>query len=378
MKINTFLQNGVVYISTTLKGKRIRYCTGIHLTDEVWNDGKLKPVTQVERGLVAKVSHIRDQALIQACKEDVTIANFLAELAILCGKSQRASKTLVGFAEEWLENYSKFHPESTTKSFKALISHLKLHPIDIAEVDFDYFLRLKEYFIEGQYSKNFMAKMISNFRRILHEAEDAGLWSGNTTKMKGGYEDVNNIYLTMQEVTKIHQLDLEPEFKNVADQFVIGCLTGLRYQDFSRVTGDYVNEFVIMDTLKTKARVTIPVHPFIREILTRNHWPVSNQNMNDKLKIIGRNAGITETVHRTRTQGNKSVTTKFEKCDLIFTHTARRTMATNMFLAGIPSTIIMKITGHKSERQFMSYIKITGEDVARILKEHPFFTGDGH
>jgi integrase len=57
------------------------------------------------------------------------------------------------------------------------------------------------------------------------------------------------------------------------------------------------------------------------------------------------------------------------------THTARRSFATNAFLAGLPTISIMKITGHKSESQFMKYIKVTGEQNARLLLEHSHFSG---
>jgi hypothetical protein len=35
-----------------------------------------------------------------------------------------------------------------------------------------------------------------------------------------------------------------------------------------------------------------------------------------------------------------------------------------MFKAGIPSISIMKITGHKTETQFMKYIKVSKEENA--------------
>ena len=44
-----------------------------------------------------------------------------------------------------------------------------------------------------------------------------------------------------------------------------------------------------------------------------------------------------------------------------------------MYKAGIPTIAIMKITGHKSERVFMDYIKVSGEENARMLKKNPFF-----
>lgn len=46
-----------------------------------------------------------------------------------------------------------------------------------------------------------------------------------------------------------------------------------------------------------------------------------------------------------------------------------------MYLAGIPTITIMKITGHKTEREFMKYIKITEEQTALELKNHPYFSG---
>jgi len=42
-------------------------------------------------------------------------------------------------------------------------------------------------------------------------------------------------------------------------------------------------------------------------------------------------------------------------------------------LAGIPSISIMKITGHKTEAAFLRYIRISQEDNAMKLIEHPYF-----
>jgi hypothetical protein len=37
----------------------------------------------------------------------------------------------------------------------------------------------------------------------------------------------------------------------------------------------------------------------------------------------------------------------------------------------------MKITGHSTEKAFMKYIRISVEDNANQLKEHPFFSSKG-
>ena len=82
------------------------------------------------------------------------------------------------------------------------------------------------------------------------------------------------------------------------------------------------------------------------------------------------------TTDRIYYNGNGEKKTRIvEKCNLVKTHTARRSGATNMYLAGIPTIAIMKITGHKTEKEFMKYIKITEEESAMELMNHPYFSG---
>jgi len=69
--------------------------------------------------------------------------------------------------------------------------------------------------------------------------------------------------------------------------------------------------------------------------------------------------------------------TTCEKSELIKTHTARRSAATNMYHAGIKTIDIMKITGHTLENNFLKYIKVIKEETADMLAKHPYFTGKG-
>ena len=60
----------------------------------------------------------------------------------------------------------------------------------------------------------------------------------------------------------------------------------------------------------------------------------------------------------------------FLKWELLSTHCARRSFATNLFKQGFPAISIMKITGHKSEKTFMRYIKVTEDEIANMLEDH--------
>jgi len=77
--------------------------------------------------------------------------------------------------------------------------------------------------------------------------------------------------------------------------------------------------------------------------------------------------------------GNKAFDEKISKGDLkkwlvIRTHTARRSFATNAYLAGIPMRDIMQITGHRTTESFLKYIRVTKLETAQKLKDHPFFS----
>jgi integrase len=55
---------------------------------------------------------------------------------------------------------------------------------------------------------------------------------------------------------------------------------------------------------------------------------------------------------------------------MLTSHTARRSFATNEYLAGTPTLTIMAIIGHKTEKAFLRYIKLSSSEHAKLLKEH--------
>ena len=73
------------------------------------------------------------------------------------------------------------------------------------------------------------------------------------------------------------------------------------------------------------------------------------------------------------TKGGGLKTATCEKWELISSHTARRSAATNMYLTGRMKTLeIMKLTGHHSEQNFFRYIRLTNDDTARSISGDMF------
>ena len=114
------------------------------------------------------------------------------------------------------------------------------------------------------------------------------------------------------------------------------------------------------------------------EILAKyeNNLPKTyEQKLNKYIKEVAKMAEITEPIEVEQMENGRLVKNVVPKNELVKTHTARRSGATNMYLAGIPAISIMKITGHKTEREFMKYIKASEEETAIELMNHPYFSG---
>jgi integrase len=220
----------------------------------------------------------------------------------------------------------------------------------------------------------------------MNYANDKG-YTANTGHKHNNFkkleETSDSIYLNDSELETLYNLNLSefPKLDRVRDLFLIGCHTGLRYSDLSQLTENSITDGgtrISITTAKTGERVVIPLHWQVKAILQKwNGIPprsISNQKMNEYLKNLGEKAELFEPTNLTITRGGFQVSTNYKKWQLITVHTARRSFATNMFLADVPSISIMKITGHRTEKAFMKYIKITQEQNADKLATHPRFT----
>lgn len=188
----------------------------------------------------------------------------------------------------------------------------------------------------------------------------------------------------MNEITRIYYYKFEKQDKRKArekirDLFVIGCLTGLRYSDYSTLTKDnFQNGFIVKRTRKTNVTVKIPMHDYVKEIIEKYDRQIPGgyniQYFNAYLKVIAQEIGLTDPVTYCYTRGGELRTVTKEKWQLISSHTARRSAATNMYLTGRMKPLeIMRITGHKSESCFFRYIRVTEDDTARMLSGDIFY-----
>jgi integrase len=163
------------------------------------------------------------------------------------------------------------------------------------------------------------------------------------------------------------------EHDQVRDYLLIGCLTGLRFSDFStiqpyHIKGEYLNKKIN----KTHQSQIIPLKPKVLEILEKydNKLPkINNTKFNKLVKTVGEKADIDDEIEQVYKRGKDKIRTIHKKYKLIGSHTCRRSFCTNEYLAGTPIFYIMKISGHKTQKSFMRYLKIDENDAAEKMME---------
>lgn len=388
----------LIFLHFRFDKKKLVYSTGEKIKPKFWNpknqrvrDSKLnKDNEKINDWLDSLEKHIKDIYRELVNNGDVVTPQKLRKmLDNRTGKTkQKEYYNLLDYSSRLVKQL-KNSKNSTWKSVQTTSNFLKefskdVKSIDYEDIDLEFYRDFTDYLKKQNFTKNYISRMIGNLKRIMNDASDCGFnqnMAYRSTKFKRESEEVYNIYLSIEELEKMHKHDFSNNLKydRVCDSFLIGAFTGLRFSDFSRLKKVNIKggEFVIQDMRKEAGRVIVPMHWIVKEILNKYDGqlpkPISNQKMNEYLKKIGEKAKINEEVIKTRTEGGVKTSKTYKKYELITTHTARRSMATNMYLAKVPIYSIMTLTGHKSITQFLKYIKITEEEIAQSLKGHEFF-----
>ena len=132
---------------------------------------------------------------------------------------------------------------------------------------------------------------------------------------------------------------------------------------------------------KTEVKVVIPVRSELDSILkkyetTKDEFKLPKvwvSKLNERIKIVCKRALIDEIIEIGKRKGGHLIVGKYPKYDLVSSHTARRSGISNLYNAGVPAVFIMKLSGHKTEREFMKYLRLTEEDIAKKLANYDYF-----
>lgn len=282
------------------------------------------------------------------------------------------TKTM-GFMNSWTdETYVKF--ASIRKHLNDFDSELSFEKLS------DYTLQLyTQHLLQIPLRNTTISKNLAFVRWFLRWAHNNGYYSGflhETYKPRLKGVDGNSkevIHLTWEELLHLYNLNIDkPAHQHLArvrDVFCFCCFTSLRYSDVEKLRrSDIKGNTIVVVTKKTVDGLTIDLNKYSRAILDKYadfHFEddkalpvISNSNMNDYLKALGKLAGFEEPQRIVYFIGNERHEEVYPKYELLTTHCGRRTFIVNALYLGIPAEVVMKWTGHSDYKAMKPYIKI--------------------
>lgn len=418
-------EKSLIYIRAFVRGGKYRRTTEISIAPRFWNEEK-QCAREVRELPSAKAFNTRLRAIREAaervCDEALTMPApptpedfWRRYYQLLDGVAARKPMTFTEYMEEYAERRKKNSLRNTAKQYLTaynwLLAYEQEHhtKVAFADVNLKFYESFRQWFLAKGYTLNSLGTAIKSYKVAYRDARDVDGLHNLYETAKRGFSSANyaakTVYLSLEELQRIANVEITPEklvevfpelktgdnseranlqrkatsLSLIRDKFLLGAYTALRVSDFNylrdvHIDGDYFR----ITTQKTGAAVVIPIHPVIRQMIDRGFdisSPITDQKINKHIKEVARLAGITQLVEGTKLINHRAVVGFFPKCDLITTHTARRSAATNMYKAGIPSISIMRITGHTTEKAFMKYIKISAEENAELMAKNAFFMG---
>lgn len=399
-------QKTLVYLFYNYNNQRLKFSTGEKIHPKYWNSSKqrVKEVSQFPEYPEFNQRLKNIETAINTCYRrllndgklitpDVLREELIKELDQ--DKLTAKQEDLLKWMSSEIETMKKNRKLRSIKVYEGLVNHLsnfsisRKYKLTFDSITIGFYEEFQDYLQnEKKLLTNTFGKQIKTLKTFLNIATEKGLNNNFAYKsklFKTTQEDVDHIFLTDEELQILYEKDLteKPYLDRVRDLFLIGCHTGLRFSDFTQLKKENLHKskddklvFNVI-TQKTLERVVIPVKPVLKSIWEKYDGilprAISNQKMNDYLKELGKVAEIDKMTILKKTSGKEVIQKICPKYDLISTHTARRSFATNAFLNGIPAISIMKFTGHKTESSFMKYIKVSQERNAELLSGHPFF-----
>lgn len=306
------------------------------------------------------------------------------------GNKDFSMMNLVQFIDHMIETLSNLK-ESTLKSYKVVKKNIEEYQskhntvVTPLTADIDFYHSFVKYLTAEGLAKNTIGTRIKIVKTVLNYAsEKKGVKYSSDFRKKSfskPSEETESVYLNVDELNAIDALvSLPKSLDKVRDMFLIASDTGLRYSDVIRLTAENITEegLIKIMTQKTSKTIFAPMTPRVKRIFEKYKYqlpkPISNQKYNQFIKDIAKMAGITAPVTRTHTTAGKLTTTTVPKYELVTSHTARRSFATNAYLGGVPTLDIMKVTGHKTETAFLKYIRISAEESAKKMAKHSHFS----
>lgn len=381
-------QNGLIPIQLVVRhnGKRIRKNTGHSVLEQHWSGHRVKPnlkkekennyqlINQDLQEIEEKVSKLFLYLKANGIPFSTEKFNELFE-----NKEELSQNTFDFFKcfDDYIEKGKLTKTPNTIKgqtTIKNYLEHFcKEENISLSfdKITGDFFESLRDYSFETKKMKqNYFAKVIKVLKSFLNWATEKRYNTNREfEKFRAVEHDIDIVYLTFDELMKLYEKEFESDtLSHVRDFYCMGCFTGLRFSDLSKLHLSNISEdHIVLSIQKTKTQNhAIKLNKYAKAILEKYKGTIyeplpviSSQKFNKYIKDCCEEAEIIQpfTIHWF--VGNKKKTLTQPKCKFITSHTARKTFITNSLLLGMEPKAIKKIANIKKDAVLDKYMKVT-------------------
>lgn len=379
------------------------------------NDELKKRLVDLTDKIDARTKLIRDLILTQQSPERLT-SDWLVDAIDISlhperdlKDSKKQPETLFSYITNFIENAPQRKDKKTGRvlvynniqQYKATEKHLRelaklerKKDYQFSEINHDFYNRFVDYLqkpisakdskgkvklkedgtphlLKQPFTQNSVGKHIKILKVMLNDAKNN---DADTSKFYVYTEEIDNVYLNEIELKQLKDYDFAtvPHLERVRDWFLLLAWTGSRFSDLEKIDKSNIkNGMITYRQKKTNTSVTIPLHPVVNEILQKYNYQmpeiITNQRFNEYIKEVCKAAKIETLESFTRTVGGKLITETMPKYELVSSHTCRRSFCTNMYLRGLDTLMIRSISGHKTEKSFLKYIKVSQQQHAEMM-----------
>lgn len=374
------LDHNTIRLIVSADGKKYKKSTGLSIQPSLWNQkakslrAKCKDVRVYER---LRLIDLRMNEAENDGRAPEDALDYAVNGEVSAKEKKPKRPTFWEYFKEWGERPSPVQRQR--RLYPNIVSKLMGTKEDWEDIDSAYYFRLCRAMDDYGCSVNYKGAIISKLKVVMNEGYKQKFHKNEEFRQFKRMSEVpETIALSRAELDALLEFDKFTQMERKArDLFVIGVYSVARWEDYSRITAENIsNGMLNYEQLKTGKTVILPVSSRLQEALERNGGvapKLSQQKFNEAIKRCCKKIGMTDKLHVSKSKGAERVSSSHERWELVSSHTARRTGATMLYLAGVPAKRIMLCTGHSTESNFLRYVRISKEENARMLADNEFF-----
>ena len=382
----------VIYAHLRIDGKPVKIYTDVKVLPAHWSTKRQQVKSSVaEAGAINMILNGVRQDIIETIADLKTNNRPVTGPAVVEAykqrnlKQARKAKSFTEYFEEWIQESEPRRTKSTLQVYRSTFRHLKAYSefcrvrLDFDDMNKQFLTSFVSYLVsECKVQNSTLWKILKTWKTFLGWCVEREL-TDNRFFEKVKQQDFHTVEtelvrLTDEELKAVAELDLsdQPPLHNVREQFVLQCLTGVRYGDLQKIISNIEAYFdgnsIRLITEKNRRPVLIPLLDRAKTICQNagNLHAISNQKFNDSVKQVAKLAELNRPVLVTEFRGSKRSEQTIPLHDVVSSHVAKRTFVSLMAARNVSTEAIKRYTGN-TDKTIGRYLILHEKDLQREM-----------